>query len=191
MQLFYSFKSPWISSWCFTLLSFCSLLSFTLSPLYELWCFFLFKKVFCDLGLGMNLWLRFIFFSSLAFQLFDWLHVVYIGNRIDSILSLSFEIYLLVVMQHDLHLSLWRDNSYVNIVLLDTCWLLMLGTNCNYVLLNTHCLRDTYTCSALSICLAPEWLDTYYIYDSTPIATRYLYIYHTWHILLAQHELNK
>ena len=64
-----------------------------------------FLKIFCDLGLGMNLRLRFILFFSLAFQLFDWLHIDYIGNQVDLILSLSFEIYPLVVMQHDLHLS--------------------------------------------------------------------------------------
>ena len=38
-------------------------------------------KGFHDLGLGMNLWLRFIIFASLAFQLFDWLHDDHIGNQ--------------------------------------------------------------------------------------------------------------
>ena len=62
-------------------------------------------KGFHDLGLGMNLWLRFIFFSSLAFHFSEWLHVDYIGNQIDLILSLSFKIYPLVGMQNGLHLS--------------------------------------------------------------------------------------
>ena len=65
-----------------------------------------FLKRFHDLGLGMNLRLRFIYFASLALQLFDWLHVEYIGTLIDLILYLRFEICILVVMQHDLHLSL-------------------------------------------------------------------------------------
>ena len=56
----------------------------------------------------MNLWLRFIRFASLALQLFDWLHAEYIGNLKDTILSLRFKIFTLVVMQHDLHLSLCR-----------------------------------------------------------------------------------
>ena len=54
-------------------------------------------KGFHELELGMNLWLRFSFFASLAFQLFDWLHDDYIGNqnRFDLIsriwdLSISF-----------------------------------------------------------------------------------------------------
>ena len=38
-------------------------------------------KGFCDLGLHMNLWVRFILFSFLAFQLLDWLHDDYIGNH--------------------------------------------------------------------------------------------------------------
>ena len=69
---------------------------------------FSFLKGFHDLGLGMNLWLRFTCFASLALQLFDWWHVEYIGTLIDSILSLRFKIYILAIMQHDLHLSLWR-----------------------------------------------------------------------------------
>ena len=65
-----------------------------------------FLKRFCDLGLGMNLWLRFIYFASLAFHLFYWLHAKCIGTLKDLILSLEFEIYILVGMQHDFHLGL-------------------------------------------------------------------------------------
>ena len=54
----------------------------------------------------MNLRLRFIRFASLALHFFDWLHAEYIGTLKDSILSLEFEICILAIMQHDLHLSL-------------------------------------------------------------------------------------
>ena len=75
------------------------------NPLYLNYVASSFLKYFHDLGLGMNLWLRFIYFASLALQLFDWLYAEYIGNLIDSILSLRFEIYTLSIMQHELHLS--------------------------------------------------------------------------------------
>ena len=65
-----------------------------------------FLKMFHDLGLGMNLWLRFICFATLALQLFDWLHAECIGTLKDLTLSLEFEICILAVTQHDLHLSL-------------------------------------------------------------------------------------
>ena len=118
-------------------------------------------KGFHDLGLGMNLRLRFILFSSLAFHFLDWLHVDYIGNRIDSILSLSFKIYPLAGMQNGLHLSLWRHKLL-----------------CQYCV-TRHLIKlllDTYTYLALSIFLAPEWLDTYSISNLASIATRHLHI---------------
>ena len=88
---------------------FCSSLSFTFSFIssqhlsYEASSSL---KGFHELGLGMNQRLRFIHFASLALQLFDWLHAECIGTLKDLILSLEFEIYLLVVMQHDLHMIL-------------------------------------------------------------------------------------
>ena len=70
-------------------------------------------------------------------------------------------------------------NSYVNTVSLDICCLLMFSTNYNSIFLSTCCLLGTHTCLALSNFSALESLGTYYLSDSTPIATR-----HFIHIIL-------
>ena len=144
----------------------------------------------------MNIWLRFNLFLSLPFHFSDWLHVDFIGNQIDLILSLRLQNLSISWHANNLHICLCLHKLLCQLYVTRHLLILTLNTYYNSVWL------DTWTCSTSTIHsvlkLAWQCLVAWHLSDSiltiflsglTPIATRHLY--YTRHILLDQHELSK